>query len=128
MKRAEGSERTLRVVVVDDHADTREMTAELLESEGFDVRMCACVDAALLEVRGARPDVLVTDLQLGRESGVDLALAVRAEGSEIVLIAVTGSADPDQATRAMFDAYCVKPIDVDSFADQLRRLVDARRA
>ena len=125
MKRA-GAERPLRVVVVDDHEDTRDMTAELLEAHGFEVRACACVTTALVEIRADRPDVLVTDLQLGHESGVDLAVAIRSDASGVLVVAVTGAAHPDEATRDMFDAYCVKPIDIDAFVDEVRRLVRHR--
>jgi signal transduction histidine kinase len=110
--RADG--RRPRALVVDDNQDAADTLAMMLELLGFDVRCLyepmefeACFD-------DFRPDVLFLDVGMPGRSGYDVARALRAgeQGSDVMLVAVTGWGQPEDRRRsreAGFDHHLVKP-------------------
>lgn len=74
---------------------------------------CASIAEATTAVRTVRADVVLTDLSLGDESGIDLATRLRAtpESAGVAIVAVTGRVEPEWAIVRHFDAYVRKPID-----------------
>jgi DNA-binding NarL/FixJ family response regulator len=81
----------LRCLIVDDHASFCEAARDLLEAQGVTVVGCATSSAeALRSVRQFRPEVALVDIDLGAESGFDLAcrLAEDVDGyaPKIILI------------------------------------------
>ncbi len=90
---ADGGRRTpRRVLLVEDHLDSREFMQALLESDGHRVVAAAGVGEALrrLEEPGARYEVLVTDIGLSDGSGWELIAAVRERWPSIRIGVVTG--------------------------------------
>jgi CheY-like chemotaxis protein len=122
-----GAERK-RVLVVDDDADTREMTAELLVVLGHDVRTAATGNEALAALDAFWPDVAFVDIGLPDISGHEVAARMRAVRplGTMVIVALSGrsqAADIERSVAAGMDMHLVKPIGYDS----LRRVVgDAR--
>jgi len=93
----------IRVMIVDDHQIIRDGLREFIESRpGMTVVGDAGTRAAALDVAaGARPDVVVLDLDLGEVSGLDLLPElIEASGGASVII-LTGLRDPDKRDRAM---------------------------
>jgi DNA-binding NarL/FixJ family response regulator len=81
-----------RVLVVDDHPIVREGIAQLLDRQAD---LCACgeatdIESALRSVRELAPDVVVIDLSLGREAGLDLIerLAVLSPGLPMLALSM----------------------------------------
>jgi signal transduction histidine kinase/ActR/RegA family two-component response regulator len=112
----------LRVLVVEDEADSRELFAKVLTTCGADVTTAASCEEALAFIRESaaqnRPDVILSDLGMPRDDGFDLIRKVRAlapeEGGRIPAIAVTGYANPEDRQRALaagFQTHLAKPID-----------------
>lgn len=65
---------SLRCLIVDDNARFREEARGLLEEEGIEVVATAgCGYEALAQVEGVAPDIALVDVDLGGESGLDLA-------------------------------------------------------
>ncbi len=93
----------LRVVVVDDHPVFRMGMRALLSSiEGFDVvGEASGADDAVAVVAKLRPDVVVMDLHLGEESGVDATRRIVAAQPEVGVLAVTMMDDDDSVFAAM---------------------------
>ncbi len=90
---ADGRRRTpRRVLLVEDHLDSREFMQALLESDGHHVVAAAGVGEALrrLEEAGASYEVLVTDIGLSDGSGWELIAAVRERWPSIRIGVVTG--------------------------------------
>jgi signal transduction histidine kinase/CheY-like chemotaxis protein len=117
----------LRVLVVEDEADSRELFAKVLTTCGADVTTAASCEEALAFIRESavqnRPDVILSDLGMPRDDGFDLIRKVRAlapeEGGRIPAIAVTGYANPEDRQRALaagFQTHLAKPIDPVSVA------------
>jgi two-component system chemotaxis sensor kinase CheA len=94
---------TRTVLLVDDSAFFREMLTPVLKAAGYRVLAAESADAALaLLEAGARPDVIVTDIEMPGRSGFDLAEAVRAEArfAHLPVIALASGVTPEAVERA----------------------------
>jgi CheY-like chemotaxis protein len=67
----------LRILVVEDDADTRELLKTILERCGAEVRTVGSSDAAMAEIAKRIPDILISDIGMPGESGYDLMKQVR---------------------------------------------------
>jgi PAS domain S-box-containing protein len=108
----------LRVLVVDDDADARELVAVTLESYGA-VIQTACSSAAALDcIMRNKPDVMIADIGMPKEDGYVLIQKLRvleAERSQvrlpaIALTAFASVADRDQALALGYDLHLTKPV------------------
>ena len=111
--------RNLKVLLVDDDADSRELLGEILGARGASVSTASSVEQALSLFGQERPDVIVSDLGMPGEGGLALIRRVRAlsreDGGATVAIAVTGSMasrDRIASVEAGFQAHLAKPVDV----------------
>ncbi len=88
---------SLRCLIVDDNAYFLEAAADLLTRQGVTVAGVASASAdALRLTRELRPDVVLVDIMLGRESGIDLArrlAGANSGGPVIILISTHAEAD-----------------------------------
>jgi CheY-like chemotaxis protein len=112
----------VRVLVVEDEADARDVAVSALAYCGAEVESVSSTAEALARFRGLpvdrRPHVLVSDIGMPHEDGYDLIRRIRALGGErggdVPAIAVTGYATPDDVQRALAAGYhmhIAKPID-----------------
>ena len=85
------------IAVVDDDQGIRVALHSLLRSVGYQVRVFADGPAFLADAAAARPDCLVTDIQMPGMNGLDLQRAVRARYPDLPVIVVT--AFPEEAVR-----------------------------
>jgi signal transduction histidine kinase/CheY-like chemotaxis protein len=124
----------MRVLVVEDEADSREILAETLTTCGADVFTATSCAEALVLIRDLPaeqlPGVILTDLGMPKDDGFDLIRAVRdlppEEGGRVPIIAVTGYANPDDRDRALaagFFTHLAKPIDPVAVAHAVARAV-----
>ncbi|MEW6268499.1 MAG: PAS domain S-box protein [Thermodesulfobacteriota bacterium] len=116
----------IRVYLVEDDADTREVVAVLLAQAGAEVTAASGARAAVELLVGATPDVIVTDLGMPGEDGFWLAQRVRAAGIDVPIVALTGFADAEMKARVLahgFQAHLAKPIDPDLLIAEIRSLV-----
>jgi len=105
---------SLRILVVEDHDDSREMLCEFLELMGASVWAVAGVVEALAQIETDVPDVIVSDLNMPDDDGYGLArrLQQHSRRQSMRLIAVTGftsSRVHALAKQAGFDAVLTKP-------------------
>jgi CheY-like chemotaxis protein/two-component sensor histidine kinase len=108
----------LRVLVVDDNADTAETLASLLREVGHDVRIGYDGPSALEVALSFLPNVVLLDIGLPGLSGYEVAKRLRQQSvlRNVVLIAVTGySQDSDRRSslEAGFDHHLIKPANFD---------------
>jgi PAS domain S-box-containing protein len=108
----------LRVLVVDDSADARDLIKRLLEDCAADVITAGTVDEAVALVAAERPDVLISDIGMPDADGFELLKRVRALGPDcggrvpaIALTAFARSEDRTRALRAGFVVHVSKPVD-----------------
>jgi PAS domain S-box-containing protein len=108
----------LRILVVDDEADTREFLHAALENGGGAVQVVANAVLALESIAQSPPDVLVSDIAMPGEDGYWLIRKVRAlesqGGRHILAVALTAYArasDVREALSAGFELHLSKPVD-----------------
>jgi two-component system CheB/CheR fusion protein len=116
--------RSLRVVVVEDNADSRETLCVFLERAGFDCQVAGTGPQALALMEATSPHVVILDIGLPGMDGFEIARRIRANDKHagVRLIALTGygqAADRRAADAAGFDAHLVKPVDPDRLLDLL---------
>ena len=114
----------LRILLVDDHADTADLLRMLLVRRGFQVTTARSVATALAAAESAPIDVLVSDIGLADGSGCDRLRQLRAV-SPLPAIALSGrdrEADVQSARDAGFDEYLGKPVGIIQLVEALRRV------
>jgi PAS domain S-box-containing protein len=107
----------LRILVVDDEADTRDMVSAILKSQGAQVEVAGSAADALAALPGARPHILVSDVEMPGQDGYELIRKVRllpAEaGGKVPAAALTAYARPEDRMRALlagFQIHVPKPV------------------
>jgi two-component system nitrate/nitrite response regulator NarL len=117
----------LKAVLVDDHPLFRKGLAELFEHDGR-IRV-AGVAGSLAEARpllAQKPDVLVIDLNLPEQDGVEAIRQLREEGLQIPVVALTMSESEDDmaaALRAGARGYLLKSMEPDEVIEAILRAV-----
>lgn len=108
----------LRVLVVDDEADAREMLTAMLEHSGTEVKAVGSVSEALESLERLTPDVIVSDLAMPIEDGYTLIRQIREHPSQscrqipaVALTAYTRTEDRTRALLAGFQMHLPKPIE-----------------
>lgn len=108
----------LRILLVDDEADARELLTAILTRRGSVVKCCDSAATALEAFRSWKPDLLVCDIGMPDEDGYSLIRKVRKlktkRGKEVPAIALTAYATDDDRERAFaagFQVHVAKPIE-----------------
>ena len=116
----------LRVLVVDDHGDARELLGLVLRERGAEVLLAAGVSEALEVLADSAVDVLVSDLAMPGADGYALIEAVRAtQGAAIPALALTAYAGQEVRERALaagFTAHATKPVNPEDLVELIRKL------
>ncbi|HZH15419.1 MAG TPA: response regulator [Archangium sp.] len=105
-----------RVLVVEDHADSRELLAEFLEALGYEVDVAGHGLEALERLRGAPlPAVMVLDLMMPVMSGWELMRYVREDPAlrSLPVVVVSGAGDAHPLPEGILGAV-PKPVDLDA--------------
>jgi DNA-binding response OmpR family regulator len=115
----------MRVLVVDDHTEVRELVERALLRDGHQVTGSGTVAAARAELAAHRFDLLVLDLGLPDGSGQDLCRQLRATGGDLpvlVLTAKSAVASRVEVLDAGADDYLSKPFAVAELRARVRAL------
>jgi signal transduction histidine kinase/ActR/RegA family two-component response regulator len=111
----------LRVLVVDDDQDARELITEVLRSRGAEVTAAASAEEARAALDREPPDVLLSDIAMPGHDGLELIRSVRQRpvgaGCRVPAIALTAYARDEDRARSLaagFDAHLAKPVDLDA--------------
>jgi signal transduction histidine kinase len=118
----------LRVLIIEDNDDAREMMRHLLMLAGHAVRVASDGTVGLAMALELPPDVAIIDVGLPGLDGFEVARRLRADprGRSVTLIALTGYGQNETRARALeagFDAFLVKPL----VSDELERILTAPR-
>ena len=119
------SEQLLRLLIVEDHADTALLLKRLLEGSGFAVETAGSVAEALKAADSAHFDVLVSDLGLPDGTGCELMRQMR-DRHPLKGIAMSGygmEEDLRRSREAGFSEHLVKPVDISSLERAILNLV-----
>jgi len=113
----------VRILIADDDAEFRVELAELLQHAHHTVKSVPSAAGAATALEREEFDVLFTDIQMGRQSGMDLLAETRQKWPRVLVVMLTGKATVETAVRALqlgaFD-YLRKPVR----PDQVNRVLD----
>src|SRR5262245_24600179 len=108
--------KALRILVIEDHDDGREMLAAMLRLYGHEVLEAATGEEGVETAVRCAPDVVLVDIGLPDIDGYQVGQRIRQKfGAGVRLVALTGYGQPGDRARsehAGFDAHLVKPVDV----------------
>jgi len=122
------TERSVRVLLVEDNRDTADMLAKLLTRSGYEVRKVYSGLDAIGAAEAFAPDCIVSDIGLPGVDGYTLAERFRRHDSfnRTPLIALTAYAEPERAKSAGFDKHLVKPAGLRTLAELINELTSMR--
>ena len=115
-----------RLLVVEDHESERRAVMQILKSEGFTVFGAENADKALGYVDESI-DVVLTDLQMGEVSGINLLELWKQRMPETQFIVMTGHSSVPSAVQAMRSGaydYLMKPINPDELVLVIKRAIE----
>jgi len=115
--------RSLRLLLVDDHADTRAVLSRLLTKSGHEVVTADSADKALKILDGGRFDALISDIGLPDCSGYELVREAKRR-QPLKGIALSGLGMDDDVLRSMeagFDCHLTKPINFQELKSVLEK-------
>ena len=125
----------VRVLVVDDARNVREVVTDILTQDGATVTAVDSAEAALAALQRERPDVLLSDLGMPGKGGYWLIGQVRAlppeRGGVTPAAALTAFSGPEHRAsvlRAGFQLHVEKPVGLDALIGVVARLALKERA
>lgn len=117
------------ILVVDDEPLIRESLYEILRIEGYRAHMAATAEEAMDVISKDHIDIVVTDMQLPKRSGLELLGQVKASSSEIEVILITGYGTIESAVEAMkkqaYD-YITKPINDNEIKIVINKIIERK--
>ena len=122
--------RGVKLLVVDDDADTRELLSMILQEAGAEVASAGSANDGLAAFERQRPDVLVSDIGMPDGDGYSLIRRVRQlegeSGTRVPAVALTAFAraeDRGEALGSGFQAHLAKPIEPSELTALIARLI-----
>jgi two-component system, sensor histidine kinase len=127
----EASVEPLRILVIEDNQDARQMLRAMLTMGGHEVREAADGESGIAAALETTPEVVLLDIGLPDMDGYEVARRLRTVpgGYSMVLVALSGYGRDDdrgRAREASFDAHVVKPAGPEQLGQIIAELVAAR--
>ncbi|HEX8960745.1 MAG TPA: response regulator [Geobacteraceae bacterium] len=118
-----------RILVVDDEESIRLLYGEELAEEGHDVATAASAVEAVEKLASNEFDLVVLDIKLKNESGLDLLQKIVKERHEMPVILCTAfSCYKDDFSAWLADGYVVKSSDLTELKDEIARVLAKKNA
>ncbi len=125
--------RGLRVLVVDDEADSRDLISAILTRCGSDVNCCESAAEGMKAFKSWKPDLLVSDIGMPNEDGYSLITKLRKlktkRAKEMPAIALTAYATKEDQERTLssgFQMHVAKPIDPEKLITSIARAMGSK--
>jgi len=118
-----GQEDPAHILVVDDDARLRALLQRFLTEQGFRVSTAENAATARAALADMAFDLLVLDVMMPGETGLQLTAALRAEGQEVPILMLTANGAPDDRIAGLeqgVDDYLAKPFDPRELALRIR--------
>ena len=112
------------LLVVDDEGDIRHLYAAELEDEGHTVVTCGNSADAMLQMQHQVFDLVILDIQLDQESGLELLQQISREHKEMPVILCTAySSYKEDFSSWLADAYVIKSSDLKELKNEVSRIL-----
>ncbi|KAF0216078.1 MAG: response regulator [Geobacteraceae bacterium] len=113
-----------KLLVVDDEAGIRLLYAQELADEGYEVVTAASASEAVEKLESSDFDLVVLDIKLKNESGLDLLQKIVKERHDMLVILSTAfSCYKDDFSAWLADGYVVKSSDLQELKDEIKRVL-----
>ena len=117
-----------KLLVVDDEANIRLLYAQELSDEGYEVVTAGNALEAVEKLEGAEFDLVVLDIKLKNESGIELLQRIVKERHTLPVILCTAfSCYKDDFSAWLADGYVVKSSDMQELKDEIKRVLAKRQ-
>lgn len=122
---------TKKILHIEDNFENRILVRRLLQSADYDVVEAENAFQAITQLRSSRPDLILMDINMPDVDGYTLTAKLKTVPGiqHIPIIAITANAmrgDREKSLRAGCDGYIEKPINIDTFIDQIHFFLDKR--
>lgn len=116
-----------RLLVVDDESNIRLLYSQELAEEGYDVATAASASEAVEKVQEGEFDLVVLDIKLKNESGIELLQQiVKARHDLPVILCSAFSCYKDDFSAWLADGYVVKSGDLQELKDEIKRVLSKK--
>lgn len=116
-----------KLLVVDDEANIRLLYAQELSDEGYEVVTAASAAEAVEQLAGNNFDLVVLDIKLKNESGIELLQQIVKERHELpVILSTAFSCYKDDFSAWLADGYVVKSSDLQELKTEIKRVLDKK--
>ena len=113
-----------RLLVIDDDSLNRELLESSLSAAGYEVEVAKDGFAALAQMHGALPDLIISDLKMPNMSGFEFLSIARRRFPQIPTIAVSGEFHPPiEPLGVIADAFLSKPFSLDELEAKIAELL-----
>ena len=113
-----------RVLLIDDEPLSRDLFQSSLSAQGYEVGVAKDGFAALAQMRGALPDLIVSDLKMPNMSGFEFLSIARRRFPQIPTIAVSGEFHPPiEPLGVLADAFFAKPFRLEELLAKIADLL-----
>jgi DNA-binding response OmpR family regulator len=119
----------LRILFVEDHDDTCELIAFVLQNSHYEVATTATMNETLKLVRNENFNLFIFDAWLPDGTGLDLCKQVRLFDLRTPILFYSGLAhekDRNLALRAGAQGYLIKPVEIDELLETVNELMSAQ--
>ena len=114
-----------RVLLLEDQIGVSCDFYHVLQPHFDDVLLAHNLDAAFALLANERVDLLLTDVQLSRENGLDLVASLREQGNMLPVVIISAHAEPEYLLRAAnldVQGYLLKPVNFTKLAPMLEKV------
>jgi len=116
-----------KLLVVDDEANIRLLYSQELSDEGYEVVTAASTAEAVEQLTGNNFDLVVLDIKLKNESGIELLQQIVKERHELpVILSTAFSCYKDDFSAWLADGYVVKSSDLQELKTEIKRVLDKK--
>ena len=122
-------QKTIKIVVIEDNRLTR-LSLKSALNEYEDMSVIGDTEDTItgqMMVKEIEPDIVLIDLGLSDENGIEAISKIRARNKSVKIIALTSHSNNQEVLNALMNganAYCVKNIDLDEFVNVIRDITD----
>jgi DNA-binding response OmpR family regulator len=116
-----------KILVVDDESSIRLLYSEELTDEGYQVATAATASEAAEKLLREDYDLMVLDIKLKNESGLDLLQNIVRERQNLPVVLCTAfSCYKDDFSAWLADGYVVKSSNLQELKDEIRKILDKK--
>lgn len=123
------SEKSIRILIVDDDSSLRNMLSIVLKKEGFQVESTENGISALKMLKRESFDLIFSDIKMPDINGIDLLKKIKSYSADIPVIMITAYASTDDAVEAMklgAEDYLTKPFNLDEMKIVINKVLSRK--